>query len=160
MRRIVDIIESTGGSVGLIGLGLGIVFVVTPHIAPDLVWPLRGLGLALMAAGLLSIVIKAVMMKKRQRGPSIGDMTIEAVGPFADTSTAIEVGKGGDLSSNDLAIKNFGRGIVHHGEGKLDLNRTEITRDAKPYSGVARNDPCPCGSGKKFKKCHGKDAVA
>jgi len=21
---------------------------------------------------------------------------------------------------------------------------------------VGRNDPCPCGSGKKFKKCHGK----
>ncbi len=23
---------------------------------------------------------------------------------------------------------------------------------------VGRNDPCPCGSGKKFKKCHGKEA--
>jgi len=23
------------------------------------------------------------------------------------------------------------------------------------YEGVGRNDPCPCGSGKKFKKCHG-----
>jgi preprotein translocase subunit SecA len=23
---------------------------------------------------------------------------------------------------------------------------------------VGRNDPCPCGSGKKFKKCHGADA--
>jgi preprotein translocase subunit SecA len=23
------------------------------------------------------------------------------------------------------------------------------------YSNVGRNDPCPCGSGKKFKKCHG-----
>jgi hypothetical protein len=22
---------------------------------------------------------------------------------------------------------------------------------------VGRNDPCPCGSGKKFKKCHGAD---
>ena len=22
-------------------------------------------------------------------------------------------------------------------------------------SNVDRNDPCPCGSGKKFKKCHG-----
>lgn len=24
-----------------------------------------------------------------------------------------------------------------------------------PYAGVGRNDPCPCGSGKKFKQCHG-----
>ncbi len=28
-----------------------------------------------------------------------------------------------------------------------------VTFDTK---GVGRNDPCPCGSGKKFKKCHGK----
>jgi len=21
---------------------------------------------------------------------------------------------------------------------------------------VGRNDPCPCGSGKKYKKCHGR----
>jgi preprotein translocase subunit SecA len=26
------------------------------------------------------------------------------------------------------------------------------------WSDVGRNDPCPCGSGKKFKKCHGKTA--
>jgi uncharacterized protein YecA (UPF0149 family) len=23
---------------------------------------------------------------------------------------------------------------------------------------VGRNDPCPCGSGKKYKKCHGAAA--
>jgi preprotein translocase subunit SecA len=22
---------------------------------------------------------------------------------------------------------------------------------------IGRNDPCPCGSGKKYKACHGKD---
>ncbi len=27
---------------------------------------------------------------------------------------------------------------------------------ADPYAGVGRNDPCPCGSGKKFKNCHGR----
>ena len=25
-----------------------------------------------------------------------------------------------------------------------------------PYADAGRNDPCPCGSGKKFKKCHGR----
>jgi len=25
-----------------------------------------------------------------------------------------------------------------------------------PWANVGRNDPCPCGSGKKYKKCHGK----
>ncbi|MDM4766344.1 preprotein translocase subunit SecA [Pelomonas sp. SE-A7] len=28
--------------------------------------------------------------------------------------------------------------------------------DASQFIGVGRNDPCPCGSGKKFKACHGK----
>ncbi len=27
-----------------------------------------------------------------------------------------------------------------------------------PLRDVGRNDPCPCGSGKKFKKCHGQAA--
>ena len=33
--------------------------------------------------------------------------------------------------------------------------RTPITKDKLP----GRNDPCPCGSGKKFKNCHGKGIV-
>ena len=28
--------------------------------------------------------------------------------------------------------------------------------DPDPYVNVGRNDPCPCGSGKKFKTCHGR----
>ena len=31
---------------------------------------------------------------------------------------------------------------------------TSGASDAR-FDGVGRNDPCPCGSGKKFKKCHG-----
>jgi preprotein translocase subunit SecA len=27
---------------------------------------------------------------------------------------------------------------------------------AQPPVKVGRNDPCPCGSGKKYKNCHGK----
>ncbi len=35
--------------------------------------------------------------------------------------------------------------------------RTPIRKaDNDPYAGVGRNDPCPCGSGKKFKNCHGR----
>jgi len=29
---------------------------------------------------------------------------------------------------------------------------------ASLYEKVGRNDPCPCGSGKKYKNCHGRDA--
>jgi preprotein translocase subunit SecA len=34
--------------------------------------------------------------------------------------------------------------------------RGEPIRRSEPK--VGRNDPCPCGSGKKYKHCHGKTA--
>lgn len=34
--------------------------------------------------------------------------------------------------------------------------RQVSTQDSQKYEGVGRNDDCPCGSGKKYKKCHGK----
>ena len=36
--------------------------------------------------------------------------------------------------------------------------KTYIAAENDPYAGVGRNDPCPCGSGKKFKNCHGRNA--
>ena len=33
--------------------------------------------------------------------------------------------------------------------------RTPVIKDKLP----GRNDPCPCGSGKKFKNCHGRGIV-
>lgn len=38
-------------------------------------------------------------------------------------------------------------------QGRL-RSEPDMRRDPK-YKDVGRNDPCPCGSGKKFKKCHG-----
>ena len=40
-------------------------------------------------------------------------------------------------------------------------NRGEVEQKKKPKTNmgvvkVGRNDPCPCGSGKKYKYCHGK----
>jgi len=35
---------------------------------------------------------------------------------------------------------------VRADENKKDIDTTNI----------GRNDPCPCGSGKKYKQCHGK----
>ena len=44
-------------------------------------------------------------------------------------------------------------------DGKLSpkkggINKTVVNSEPK----VGRNDPCPCGSGKKYKNCHGKNA--
>jgi preprotein translocase subunit SecA len=34
--------------------------------------------------------------------------------------------------------------------------RTSVDIDDVIYTGTERNAPCPCGSGKKYKQCHGK----
>jgi preprotein translocase subunit SecA len=33
-------------------------------------------------------------------------------------------------------------------------------KDPASWGKVARNEPCPCGSGKKYKHCHGDIAKA
>ena len=40
-------------------------------------------------------------------------------------------------------------------ENAQEVNHTPYVKDKMPR----RNDPCPCGSGKKFKDCHGKGLV-
>ncbi len=47
---------------------------------------------------------------------------------------------------------------VQRGDGGKAGGVAEPAFAANPYVGVGRNDPCPCGSGKKFKKCHGAAA--
>jgi hypothetical protein len=43
--------------------------------------------------------------------------------------------------------------------GRLTLERSRkqgIAQEAATHSNIGRNDPCPCGSGKKYKKCCGR----
>jgi preprotein translocase subunit SecA len=40
------------------------------------------------------------------------------------------------------------------GAGRPRVLNQPVATDVD-WSSVGRNDPCPCGSGKKFKKCHG-----
>ncbi len=53
-------------------------------------------------------------------------------------------------------------GIQHdivHTIFKVSLEKKEVPtrkRSPAPVQKVGRNDPCPCGSGKKYKHCHGK----
>jgi preprotein translocase subunit SecA len=51
--------------------------------------------------------------------------------------------------------KNAGRPAAAGAEVEA---KGETVRRERPK--VGRNDPCPCGSGKKYKKCHGKDEEA
>ena len=46
--------------------------------------------------------------------------------------------------------------LMSHGESAGGASRQKTVR--RQADKVGRNDPCPCGSGKKYKKCCGKAA--
>jgi preprotein translocase subunit SecA len=73
-----------------------------------------------------------------------------------------------DAIRNDVVRLVFRAGIVKAGAQnqpaqapaspmtKVIGNPGENRQALKPGQKVGRNDPCPCGSGKKYKHCHGK----
>ncbi len=46
------------------------------------------------------------------------------------------------------------RMVLSHGVENAEASRPESVK--RQGDKVGRNDPCPCGSGKKYKRCHGK----
>ncbi|MGD1002103.1 MAG: SEC-C metal-binding domain-containing protein [Candidatus Brocadiia bacterium] len=57
------------------------------------------------------------------------------------------------------AAQNEAAGIRKQQRAAIDASsRAERPEPIKAAGRVGRNDPCPCGSGKKFKKCCGKTA--
>jgi uncharacterized protein len=49
--------------------------------------------------------------------------------------------------------------LLKQGRAPAELPDLLAKREAERFAGVGRNDPCPCGSGDKFKKCHGGAAA-
>ena len=54
----------------------------------------------------------------------------------------------------DLIKLLFNLSIVVSDQEEKDQNQS--LKEKKDFKKVGRNEKCPCGSGKKFKQCHGK----
>ena len=86
----------------------------------------------------------------KKRYSATGVLEDVPAGESAGPSGAMDVGPGESPGARVAARPD----PVVVGAGKvrsLDPNVSAPT----DWSTVGRNDPCPCGSGKKFKKCHG-----
>ncbi len=89
--------------------------------------------------------------------PQIRVSQVDLVG--ADVLIGMDV-----ICAGDFAVTNFGKKTtlsfrMPPGEC-IDFVRPKPASDKKaeriPVKNLGRNDPCHCGSGKKYKKCHGK----
>ena len=107
--------------------------------------------------------------QQRQRVParlSYSGPTDSPGGGMAERA-AEAVAKGGSGPAGPSRVDEFGMsrrassgGPVPRGPdpGRVATNRDEV-RERRPVTAErepGRNDPCPCGSGKKYKKCHGR----
>jgi preprotein translocase subunit SecA len=63
----------------------------------------------------------------------------------------------GDLPEADdgLADRPLPNVAASGGRGSATATQPVQVQQRIVYDKVGRNDPCPCGSGKKYKKCHG-----
>lgn len=64
-----------------------------------------------------------------------------------------------ERSNKEMSNLKEGRGssAIPSGGGEATPPEPIKTEPVRVGPKVGRNDPCPCGSGKKFKQCHGKD---
>ncbi len=91
----------------------------------------------------------------RPKNPYAGGQPVPT-GQAAEAARALAVARMRQQAARAPASARFDR------KRREDAIRAAQPAPARPqepatdYTGVGRNDSCPCGSGKKFKKCHGK----
>jgi len=73
------------------------------------------------------------------------------------TLTAVEIRAQADVPKPDDSqhVENV---RLQHGEEAPDADAVEKKPQptVRHSQKIGRNDPCPCGSGRKYKHCHGK----
>lgn len=109
----------------------------------------------------------------------VGTRVKDDTGILASPQSILDLGFGGFLSVRARAIMKFESGLSNIQRGVIESHiRQNSKRIAKSHLGkaisadrsnelryasfkgkVGRNEPCPCGSGIKFKKCHGHPRV-
>ena len=78
-------------------------------------------------------------------------------GPSEDSSSALGQARDQAAARANASVVAGGRAVSTNQPG-VSKAKTVVRDRTDPYANVGRNDPCPCGSGKKFKKCHGASA--
>jgi preprotein translocase subunit SecA len=91
-----------------------------------------------MVAGVKIEVTKLLLHVVKREGPLKRESNVKVTGEGFEENAAIDVGESAPQTNSASDTKP--KPIVNNGPK------------------VGRNDPCPCGSGKKYKNCHGKNA--
>ena len=89
------------------------------------------------------------MMDKNNR--SVVSALVKAQIPLRDPSE-VKQAKG----RNRLDMSKYRTQKSEHSDGQDASKKDQKFEPVRVEKKVGRNEPCPCGSGKKYKQCHGK----
>jgi len=92
-------------------------------------------------------VIEKLMSVQLRAEPAAARPRVAAEG--ADDDVALPA----EIEAMERRQRQAARVTLSHGQQAEAQKVETVRRDAEK---VGRNDPCPCGSGKKYKKCHGR----
>ena len=96
----------------------------------------------------------------------------ESVGFLFNVDVTVEHVSGPDNGNDADEVQLFAKGLQQAREAELQYSAPtesgEVSqtvslgkhRGGGEFDNVGRNDECPCGSGKKFKRCHGDPSNA
>ena len=96
------------------------------------------------------------ILSKKKGGPTDNEGTVEFVAKYKKDGKVLEHHEVAKFSKNSQGHWQFVDGDSHiHKEGEGHHHHEKPVTLVRTEPKVGRNDPCPCGSGKKFKKCCG-----
>jgi uncharacterized protein YecA (UPF0149 family) len=84
----------------------------------------------------------------REEANPLATFEREGLAPFADAITSLAVVEAAIQMAAEESPEDYDDGLP-------DEDEATPQTIVNPYRDTGRNDPCPCGSGMKFKKCHG-----
>ena len=102
---------------------------------------------------------------------------MEAYNQFRNMNAEVNKDIVSFLSHSSLPVQEENAQLKEGRQEKTDMSRMRANKEEVDAAGedyaanekdkpvpvtvgpkIGRNDPCPCGSGKKFKQCHGREA--
>ena len=118
---------------------------------------------ALVAAVCLSLVFFLVSVVAPRQDDAWADNEVASAAAGSEDGSGIEsqsaltdlANANSDVVTTetiDAAAREAQQAAANQDTREIEENHTPLVKDKMP----GRNDPCPCGSGKKFKNCHGK----
>ncbi|GAB3208748.1 preprotein translocase subunit SecA [Marinactinospora thermotolerans] len=123
------------------------------------VTPASAAAVATAGAAVVTKEEEAPAAEEAQRPAEPEETPVAAAATDTDEAAEAAPEKGEEEAAPEVVVPGFGADrpsqlrYTAPSEGGGVEEHSESTGDS--YAGTSRNAPCPCGSGKKFKKCHG-----